>query len=137
MRKGIKCTAHKMSFILHNNMIPEPGQVVMHSCDNRLCINPEHMSLGTQQDNIADRVAKGRNHGLSQENLLALAKDCASGEYYAKDIAAKFGISRVQIFRLIKSHAIKTNFKTRPKLDKDEKSGRFIKWQMESKQPRA
>ncbi|QHJ82065.1 MAG: hypothetical protein [Bacteriophage sp.] len=36
------------------------GGVVMHSCDNPRCINPEHLSLGTQLDNIADRQTKGR-----------------------------------------------------------------------------
>jgi hypothetical protein len=37
------------------------GQVVMHTCDNPACINPEHLRLGTQADNLADMLSKGRH----------------------------------------------------------------------------
>lgn len=37
------------------------GVVIMHSCDNPACVNPAHLSAGTQQDNITDMMRKGRN----------------------------------------------------------------------------
>lgn len=53
--------AHKVSFAIHNGPVPE-GMVVMHTCDNPRCINPEHLVLGTQGDNIDDCISKGRYH---------------------------------------------------------------------------
>ena len=51
--------AHRVSWELHNGPIP-PGKIIMHSCDHPWCVNPAHLSVGTQKDNMADCIAKGR-----------------------------------------------------------------------------
>lgn len=53
--------AHRMSFLVFNGDIPMNMQIC-HKCDNRKCINPDHLFIGTQLDNIRDCVAKGRNY---------------------------------------------------------------------------
>ena len=57
--KGKVYTTHRMSWMLHRGEIPQELQV-LHKCDVRNCVNPEHLFLGTQFDNIHDMIAKGR-----------------------------------------------------------------------------
>jgi len=71
--------AHRWVWVEANGPIP-PGLCVLHSCDNPRCVNLDHLFLGTQQENMADMVSKGRHgnqkkthckngHPLSGDNL--------------------------------------------------------------------
>ena len=55
--------AHTFSWELHNNQTVPNGLCVLHKCDVTLCVNPDHLFIGTLMDNTQDMVAKGRARG--------------------------------------------------------------------------
>lgn len=63
---GVIEYAHRIAWRLFKGPIPRKLSV-LHNCDNRRCVNVDHMFLGTQADNIADRDAKGRQRGVGKE----------------------------------------------------------------------
>lgn len=72
--------AHRVSFLVYQGEIPD-GMQVMHTCDNPLCVRPDHLCLGTDDDNKDDMVAKGRSRieqsvPRQQLRAAALAKPC-------------------------------------------------------------
>lgn len=58
-RFGSQIFAHRYAYQLIYGSIP-PGMIVMHTCDNRPCIRPDHLRLGTHADNTLDMYRKGR-----------------------------------------------------------------------------
>jgi hypothetical protein len=110
-----KC--HRVSYELACGPIPD-GLKVLHKCDNRICVNPAHLFLGTQRDNIADMVAKGRHirghraSALHKGEANAAAKLKADDVRHIRDavgtqdaIAVRYGVSR-SLISMIRSRRI-------------------------------
>jgi phage N-6-adenine-methyltransferase len=89
--------AHRHSYELFKGPIPE-GMLVTHSCDNPPCVNPRHLSIGTPQSNMNEKVARGReahvrgNHKLEPDQVIEIRDRLSKGETQAQ-IATAFGIS--------------------------------------------
>lgn len=92
--------ASQASYRLYVGEIPA-GLFVLHECDNRMCVNPDHLFLGTNQENVADMVAKNRQakgvevaaSKLSEEQVLSIRSDVRSQRKIGKD----HGISHTQV----------------------------------------
>ena len=78
--------AHITSYIIHHGTIPE-GLKVCHKCDHPWCVNPEHLFLGTHQDNMDDAVSKGRMYGWKRP----------SGEEHGR---AKLTLAQVELIKV-------------------------------------
>lgn len=104
---GVTRFAHRVSYEMHKGQIDD-GLFVLHSCDNRACVNPEHLSIGTQKDNQQDMKAKGRHcHGasspnakLTEENVLEMYRLHRSGIGTIR-LSRQFGISKNLAWRIV------------------------------------
>lgn len=98
--------SHRVAWEIENGPIPN-GMFVCHTCDNRLCVNPDHLFLGTQADNIRDAARKGRmatgqhngNGKLSDEDKRLIIAAIDSGMSQAK-IGKMYGVSERTVGRL-------------------------------------
>ncbi len=105
--------AHHVAYILAYGALPTSGGgrqdfVVMHTCDNRLCVNPLHLKLGTQGENVRDAIAKGRVPHIVGPVRMARRK-CNPAEVISyrrqgvcvRDIATFYGCALNSVYRAI------------------------------------
>lgn len=103
-----KQLAHRFSYKLANGKIPY-GKFVLHSCDNPACVNPKHLRVGTQRDNIRDASRKHRiNHGedrpqhkLTETQVLEIRSIYSAGNISQVELAKKYKVSERNIFNIV------------------------------------
>ncbi|CAH9016537.1 putative homing endonuclease [Vibrio phage 275E43-1] len=87
---------HRVVYELYHGEL-EQGLVVRHVCDNPKCINPEHLVSGTQQDNVQDRVQRGRSNNHCDAKTIGDVCSLRSLGYTYKRIASELGISYAKV----------------------------------------
>ena len=99
-------STHRLSYELAYGPIPD-GMLVCHKCDNRKCVRPNHLFLGTTQDNVDDKMRKGRHvagkHSvLTKEKVQAIISEYVPGEVTYATLGEKYGVSPSTIWKVIK-----------------------------------
>lgn len=102
--------AHRVSWELHFGQIPESLRV-LHRCDNPQCVRPDHLFVGTQADNMADMVEKGRRERfgpapgvgakskLTRRQLVGLRRDAETHNH--KEVATKYGVCKSTVRNIV------------------------------------
>lgn len=111
-------TAHRYSYLRYNGPIAR-GLVVRHKCDVMNCVNPEHLELGTNEDNVDDRNTRGRSTGhgkvrldkkkrrggnrkLMRAEMQKIRDEYATGEFSQAQLAHRWSVSQATISATIR-----------------------------------
>lgn len=116
--KVVQGRAHRFVYELLVSPIPA-GLFVLHHCDNPACVNPDHLFVGTNQDNVSDMMQKGRhvaggtytegkyergvkhhNARLTEYDIKAIRTDRVQGLSYS-NLAEKYGIAPAHAYRIV------------------------------------
>ena len=108
--------AHRASWNLYNGQIPK-GMCVLHHCDNPGCVNPEHLFLGTQLDNIKDMIKKGRfvsgelsgGSKLSTNQVIEIRNKYVPRKYTLSMLSNEYKVSTRCIWEILKNKTWRTN----------------------------
>lgn len=106
--------AHRAAWELTNGAIPD-GMIVCHRCDNPPCVRPDHLFLGSEQDNVDDRVAKDRSSRqishfgetsplakLSAEQVDAIRYRYTAGGILQRELAEEYGVTQTTISKIVR-----------------------------------
>lgn len=104
--------AHRRAYELMNGAIPV-GMHICHACDNPICVNPNHLWLGTPADNVRDRDSKGRhrsnpspqptyhNAKVTMADVVAIRRDYAAGRETYASLTERYGLQRTAISDIV------------------------------------
>ncbi len=111
-----QCRAHRWAYEHFSGPIPD-GAVVMHRCDVKRCVNPAHLTIGTQAENQADMTSKGRGRTgwrngwrtnapkLTATDAEAIRQRYVRGKVRQADLAAEYGVTQTMVSRIVRGAA--------------------------------
>lgn len=102
--------AHVVSYEIHKGPVPK-GLYVLHSCDNPPCCNPKHLNAGTPQQNMLDKIERGRGNNvkgekcpsakLSEADIETIRNLYATGKITHKKLGEEFSVSKTTIRKIV------------------------------------
>lgn len=118
-RKTKTIPAHRAAWLIHTKYLPKTHEYICHKCDNRSCVNPSHLFLGSCTDNLRDMVAKGRHFTQTRPERICRGSKHANAKLNeaavikmrqmrqlpirpgVRTLAKMFGVSRITARRAI------------------------------------
>ena len=112
-RGGVSISAPRVSFLISKGPIP-PGLHVLHNCDVPSCVNPAHLRLGTNADNVKDRDSRGRfvvlrgekngNSRISDEDIARIREEFREDPSRGKQtrLAEKYGVDHTLVYLIVR-----------------------------------
>jgi len=100
--------AHRVSWLIAGNTIPDDKPYLRHKCKSKICVNPDHLEIGTHAENMSDKIRDGtivrgekvNTAKLTEEQVLQIRQKIQNGETQVK-VAKDFDISRRNIRSII------------------------------------
>lgn len=104
-------SAHRVSYMIHTGNIPD-GMYVLHSCDNRRCVCPDHLRTGSHQDNMDDKMSRGRAISLAGKangmaklteiEVAAIRSMYEDGGITQRELGEMYGVNPSTVGRIVR-----------------------------------
>ncbi len=113
----LNAKAHRVAWALENTdgRLPSSSELICHTCDNRKCVNPQHLYLGSPQSNMTDRDNRGRHtpcpgiqngtHKLEDQNVRRIKQLYGTGLYSQEQLGERFGVSQSVVSKIVNNRA--------------------------------
>jgi ribosome-binding protein aMBF1 (putative translation factor) len=127
--RGIFEASHRWAYRNCVGPIP-PGLHVLHKCDNRVCVRPDHLFVGSAQDNVNDMITKGRHGGpsgkthpkakLNETDIVAIQRRYAAGGVSQRQLAEEYGVDPSSVSRIVRGESWAQAVPTRPMMTREQ-----------------